>query len=665
MTLPLRRSFGLFVLMAMPWVVGGGAGAGELPLASPVGVNLAGIVYFGEELPWQNVANGASAFEMHPPGPWNPQPLVNPLAGGYPSSLPAGYQAISLWDQPAGYHAPGAHVLLYDGTGSLSAGPTVSSVPGRLVFNTSTNTSTSQRSLIRIHSTDPADPVRNIRIAALADEATITSGSTAVPWSSTFTNNWNMMGSQRYMDWQRTNDSTVQTWSQRALPSNYTQGNDNGVALEHQIQLANDTGRRPWFNIPHLADDNYVQQMATMIRDTLDPALVASVEFSNEAWNGQFTQGQYAQAQGLATGLSTNAEQAKHRWNSKRAVEIFTIFEDVFTDSGADPAGMDRLRRVMGSQAVNTYATDQLLSYNNAAAHVDALAIAPYFGETVTTFARAAQVKSMTASQRLTYINNILFQTKLTMQSQKLRAALFGVDLIAYEGGQHFVGGGQVLNDGALAQVFYEMNRDPSMRAFYLEYLETWRDVSGNGEMVLFSSTGEFSQFGSWGLREDETISEALSPKLQGVLDFLARQGDVDGSSTIGPSDVDALVAAVNANETDTRFDLNDDGNVDQLDIDHWVASLANTFYGDANLNGLIEQADLDAVLQNWGRQDGGWATGDYNGDGFVAQTDLDLVLQGWGSSAAPVFNADAVPEPATALGMIGLGGVLVSRRRR
>ena len=91
---------------------------------------------------------------------------------------------------------------------------------------------------------------------------------------------------------------------------------------------------------------------------------------------------------------------------------------------------------------------------------------------------------------------------------------------------------------------------------------------------------------------------------------------------------------------------------------------------GDANLNGAIEQGDLDAVLNNWGSSNLAnpaanisWATGDYTGDGVVNQADLDAVLNFWGSSldgslsgiAAPDFRGLAVPEPAAALLLLAL----------
>ncbi len=91
---------------------------------------------------------------------------------------------------------------------------------------------------------------------------------------------------------------------------------------------------------------------------------------------------------------------------------------------------------------------------------------------------------------------------------------------------------------------------------------------------------------------------------------------------------------------------------------------------GDADLNGQVEQGDLDAVLQNWGltaAQHGiSWATGDLNGSGQVEQGDLDAVLINWGSAAAPGFalNPGVVPEPGGIVVVMSTLGLAWRRRR-
>ncbi len=87
--------------------------------------------------------------------------------------------------------------------------------------------------------------------------------------------------------------------------------------------------------------------------------------------------------------------------------------------------------------------------------------------------------------------------------------------------------------------------------------------------------------------------------------------------------------------------------------------------FGDVNLNGQVEQGDLDIILQNWGMDDGAsWVTGDMTGNGQVEQGDLDGVLQNWGATAAPDFTGHAVPEPVSVATLAG-AAVLCFRRPR
>lgn len=86
---------------------------------------------------------------------------------------------------------------------------------------------------------------------------------------------------------------------------------------------------------------------------------------------------------------------------------------------------------------------------------------------------------------------------------------------------------------------------------------------------------------------------------------------------------------------------------------------------GDANLDGAIEQGDLNAVLSHWGQSDGvSWVSGDLTQDGVVDQADLNAVLTNWGSGAAPSFAGFAVPEPGMGLAAALLGVAGVCRRR-
>ena len=92
---------------------------------------------------------------------------------------------------------------------------------------------------------------------------------------------------------------------------------------------------------------------------------------------------------------------------------------------------------------------------------------------------------------------------------------------------------------------------------------------------------------------------------------------------------------------------------------------LTKAIVGDASLDGIISQADLDAVLLNWGNTTATWATGDLTGDNFVSQADLDAVLLNWGDTVGtPSLGAvETIPEPGTLVLLGGAGLALVRRR--
>ncbi len=84
--------------------------------------------------------------------------------------------------------------------------------------------------------------------------------------------------------------------------------------------------------------------------------------------------------------------------------------------------------------------------------------------------------------------------------------------------------------------------------------------------------------------------------------------------------------------------------------------TVAYTVYGDANLDGAVNGADLGAVLANFGSTNGTWYMGDFNYDGSVNGADLGVVLANFGQH---ISVTAAVPEPSTLLlsaaGLVGL----------
>jgi len=95
----------------------------------------------------------------------------------------------------------------------------------------------------------------------------------------------------RFMDWLRTNNNDrVTSWATRVSPIRTHYASAAGVPWEHIVALANQTGKDIWINIPVKADDDYVVQLARLLRSSLNPDTRIFIEYSNELWNAQFWQ---------------------------------------------------------------------------------------------------------------------------------------------------------------------------------------------------------------------------------------------------------------------------------------------------------------------------------------------------------------------------------------
>lgn len=104
---------------------------------------------------------------------------------------------------------------------------------------------------------------------------------------------------------------------------------------------------------------------------------------------------------------------------------------------------------------------------------------------------------------------------------------------------------------------------------------------------------------------------------------------------------------------------------------------VAQTYVGDTNLDGRVDNQDLSNAMAGLAAGTGGWANGDFNYDGFVTASDIQK-LKDVIAAAMPTlgdfsnFNKPplhpvtvAVPEPAAMLNLAAAAGVLLTRRRR
>ncbi|MFC1758643.1 DUF4465 domain-containing protein [Planctomycetota bacterium] len=181
--------------------------------------------------------------------------------------------------------------------------------------------------------------------------------------------------------------------------------------------------------------------------------------------------------------------------------------------------------------------------------------------------------------------------------------------------------------------------------------VNTWEEIDltalGAAKSVKLSFTS--SDVGDFGINTPSYIAiDNLKFATMGL------RGDFDSNGQLDVEDIDALTLAVRDSNPSGEFDLDANGNVDQEDRAFWVHELKNTYFGDANLDGEFNTADLTSIFQSAQYEDSiagnsTWEQGDWNGDGDFETGDLVLAFQDGGFEIGPrIGNRIAVvPEPS------------------
>ncbi|MCA9166221.1 MAG: PEP-CTERM sorting domain-containing protein [Planctomycetales bacterium] len=130
-----------------------------------------------------------------------------------------------------------------------------------------------------------------------------------------------------------------------------------------------------------------------------------------------------------------------------------------------------------------------------------------------------------------------------------------------------------------------------------------------------------------------------------------ALPGDLNGNHVLDSGDIDLLTAQLRANGADSKYDLDQNGTVDDADLTFWVHELKQTYFGDANLNQVFDTADLVQVFAAGKYESGeaaGWEQGDWDGNGLFDTSDLVAAFVDGGYENGPRANVAAVPEPSS-----------------
>lgn len=479
--------------------------------AMNIGLNLTGLADWEKERPFRNlyklVRSGFVTFEDNC-NCWDSQKESEILTdtAGYPLQVPqtttAGSSKVRLLISSDGgaLQSGKTYVFLYDGNASfvINGGVTIASqMPGRVEFTVNG----SGNHWIDVSASTLGNHLRNIRLVRLADEFT---NLQTTPFYQTFLDRIAPFKALRFMDWNATNSNHSVQWSDRKRPSYRTYSGSNGVPYEMMIQLGNTAKKDVWICMPHLADDNYLTQVATLFRDNLDPKLTIYLEYSNEVWNWMFDQAHY------------NAENAPANLNygrayAERAKHVFEIWKSVFGAQG------NRVQRVLGMQGGYNYLNEQILSQLKES-DWDYGSPTFYMGLDHGNTGNPVLNAASTPQDVLTNARNAWFGFKSSLKQDYRNVHVLGKKVINYEGGQHFTN----FTQPPYLQAMYDAQIDPGIYTLYNQVLDSTRLWGSNLAMAFVLAGTRQSIYGSWGHLED--IDEqgpymTIAPKYQTLLD--------------------------------------------------------------------------------------------------------------------------------------------------
>lgn len=398
-----------------------------------MGMNLNFPTYYTTERPFKNLFLFSSGFfTTYSATPWIESNKIGEIStdtAGYPLSIPYTDATNTLHVVRAVlsdllYYPTGVNLVLkFDGLGSVSLLGNVniiSQTANRIEFTMLND----QFASLQINSSTLGNHVRNIRVTRLSDEYADLKQN---PFHQAFLDRLQPFKAIRFMNWQKTNASTVVTWLQRTQQNSFNQSDNAGyygVAYEYMIQLCNTLNKDAWICIPHQADDNYITQLATLFSQRLNPNLTIYIEYSNEVWNWGFLQSKWVADNG-ANNLSYPRKYAE------RASRNINLFRNTF--SGANK---NRVKRVLGTQLTYTWVGEEILAHANPN-DFDYFSPSSYFGISGSA-CEASLGAASTATDVINCATEHFHQNYPLIKRDYLNAKLMGKQVINYEGGNHF-----------------------------------------------------------------------------------------------------------------------------------------------------------------------------------------------------------------------------------
>ena len=535
---PFRTCF--FILLAL--FLNQPAHSDDCPLR--IGTNLAGPSDWGAEWPFKNMMKYSrqwitfnSTWVSDGENPWDTQVLdqIPVDEDGYPLELPwsvAGTETTqvvrTVWANTLTLKE-GVYVVLYDGEGRIEIdfdGSIISRAPGRIEFEMKTKDNILA---LLIMESNAGNHIRNIRVLLPGTEATYQEN----PWTEEWLEKLEPFKVLRFMDWGNTNDSKLRHWDNRPRVEDYTY-TIHGIPYEWMAEICNLKQADAWICVPHLADDDFIREMARFFRDNLNPGLKIYVEYSNEIWNWMFDQTHYC---------FNNGDQ-ETPWPERITPFIqnaLDIWSDVFTDQ------MNRIFRVVGVQGSWQDVSNRIVGTMRPGSF-DAFTAAAYFGLSESAYDTLEQRGASATAEDVLFLAGETMRNEsyvwLKQQTESIAHRL-NIPLIYYEGGQHLTpepfGTDQPYN-----QSLMDVQTHPGMYDLYQEWFDSLRTLVPDGQSSLFMNfsfiSSKSGKYGSWGILESQFHQDppyrTSAPKYQAILDNICGPASAVNTKPVFPETI-------------------------------------------------------------------------------------------------------------------------------
>ena len=528
---------------------------------------------------------------------------------GYPRTVPGEYRAImGLWDLSSAVaenpDLKEPYVVTWKGEGDIDVKgvEVLSREDGRITFLLD---GTPRLEITRTDPKGTGDHIRDVHVVAESKLPLFEAGAVFDPDYLALIDDARQL---RFMPWSDPNGE-ISSWGDLPDPDEPNL-QAKAVHPEYMIQLANEVGADPWFVMPYQADDDFLRRFATLVRDELDPALTARIEYANEAWNFSYESTRYLQRSARD---EWGVEGATQDYYVKEATEMAQIWREVFAD---EP---ERLKVVLGTQTTNVGVLNRMLSASawkdaepgawvDPAETFDEIGVTHYFGRGTALAENARndllailRDKSLsdpykTASKWL--VDRVLDPDRFDGIPRAMQAVQDNIDLakgtglevVAYEGGssvlQDIFKGPASDRDKAETRAFLqEFVRSDSMGVLYDALYDAWAET-GQGPFMQFGVISGEGNSGFWAVHD--------------TLDTITPQGEVlrEKNATRDPW-WDGAEGGVHYQQGVTRFGTDrDDVMQGTIQEDYLVGGAGDdTFRAGAGDDGINGGAGEDVLV--------------------------------------------------------------------